>query len=58
MTKSDKLLGALSKRPMSVKQIISNLKIPNPRATVHYLRTQGYKIRSEEVNGTIRYSAV
>lgn len=56
-SKSERLLNALSKRAMSAAQIVSSLKIPNPRATVHYLRNQGHDIVTDESGAVTKYYA-
>lgn len=55
MAKSAKLLKALQKGPRTAAWISSKLDIPNPRATVSYLRTQGYKIQLDESGKSNRY---
>ena len=57
LSKSEKLLNALNKRAMSAAQIVSSLKIPNPRATVHYLRTMGHDITTDESGPVTKYYA-
>lgn len=58
VTKSERLLRALFKGPMTVKAITSRLKIPNPRATVSYLRQQGYQIALDDSGPVSKYYAV
>lgn len=57
-TKSQKLLDRLIREPMSAKAIKSRLGIPNPAATVSYLRQQGNRIVTDDTGAVTKYYAV
>ena len=55
-TKTDKLVRALQKSPMTAKAIANRLGIPNARASVWYARTQGYNIVTDESGQVTKYA--
>lgn len=55
-TKTDRLVTALYKRPMTEKAITSRLGIPNPRASIWYARKIGFDIETIETGIVTKYA--
>jgi hypothetical protein len=58
LPKSSKLLNALTKAPRTVGYISSKLNIPNPAATISYLRQKGHCIVTLETGTITKYAII
>ena len=57
-SKTEKVLRAIAKKPMSAAEIRSRFKVPNPSAVIYDIRCQGFAVFvSKGKDGLVRYEA-